>query len=131
MVTLGDGMKLNWMTGTSWVLFGLGAAHIAMGLVRFRLPYAAALAEGWFDRFGASDERRLAFWFTLLGPVLMLCGHLAVRAAAASDTATVGLIGRYLVAAGLAGVLAFPKSPLALLLLVGLVMVACGEGWLV
>lgn len=123
-------MKLSWTVGASWALLGLGAGHIVMGLVRFRAPYAAAWAEGWFDRFGSSDERRLAFWFTLLGPVLMLCGHLAIRAAAQSDAATVGLIGRYMVITGLAGVLAFPKSPLLLLLALGVLMVACGEGWL-
>lgn len=123
-------MRLNWVTAASWALLGLGVAHIAMGVFRFRLPYAAALAEGGFDRFGVSDERRLAFWFTLLGPVLMLSGHLAIRAASALDVATAGLIGRYVLAIGLAGVLAFPKSPLVLLLLVGMVLTACGEGWL-
>ena len=121
---------MNWVTGASWALFGLGLAHIAMGVFRFRLPYAAALAEGGFDRFGVSDERRLAFWFILLGPALMLCGHLAIRAAAISDVATAGLIGRYMLAIGLAGVLAFPMSPLPLLLLVGMVLTACGQGWL-
>jgi len=123
-------MKLTWMAAASWALLALGVAHIAMGVFRFRLPYAAAFAEGGFNRFGVSDERRLAFWFTLLGPVLMLCGHLAIRATAISDTATAGLIGRYVLVAGLAGVLAFPKSPLLLLLLVGWVLTACGEGWL-
>lgn len=123
-------MSISWTKGTAWAVLALGAAHIAYGVVSFRLPFAAALAEGWIARFGVSDERRLAAWFTLFGPVVMLCGHLAVRAAAVDDTATLGLIGKYLLVVAIAGVMAFPKSPLGLLLFVALAMIACSKGWL-
>ena len=123
-------MTLNWKTTAACALLALGILHIAMGLVRFKQPFLAAMSEGLFDTFKADDSRRLAFWFTLHGPVLMLCGHLALRAASSGDVHTLGLMGLYLFVAALLGVLAFPASPLWALLVVAGVLFATGQRWL-
>ncbi|EJE48531.1 hypothetical protein PMI14_07053 [Acidovorax sp. CF316] len=123
-------MTLNWKTAAACSLLALGVLHIAMGLVRFKQPFLAALSDGLLDAFKTDDSRRLAFWFTLLGPVLMLCGHLALRAAANGDVHTLGLIGLYLLVAALVGIAAFPASPLWALLVVAGVLFATGRGWL-
>ncbi len=123
-------MTLNWKTAAAGALLALGVLHIAMGLVRFKQPFLAAMSEGLFDAFKTDDSRRLAFWFTFLGPVLILCGHLALRAASSGDLHTLGLMGLYLFVAALLGILAFPASPLWALLVVAGVLFATGRGWL-
>lgn len=101
-----------------------------MGFGRFKQPFLAALSEGIFDTFKTDDTRRLAFWFTLLGPVLLLCGHLALRAALGRDLETLGLIGLYLLVVAALGIVAFPASPLWALLVVSGLLLAAGRGWL-
>lgn len=123
-------MICNWKTAAAWALIALGFLHIAMGFARFKQPFMAALSEGIFDAFKADDTRRLAFWFTLLGPVLLLCGHLALRAARGGDLETLGLIGLYLLVAAVLGIVAFPASPLWALLVVAGLLFAAGRGWL-
>lgn len=123
-------MISNWKTAAAWALIALGFLHIAMGFARFKQPFMAALSEGIFDAFKADDTRRLAFWFTLLGPVLLLCGHLALRAAQGGDLETLGLIGLYLLVAAVLGIVAFPASPLWALLVVAGLLFAAGRGWL-
>lgn len=123
-------MTLNWKTAAAGALLALGFLHIVMGLVRFKQPFLAAMSDGLLDAFKTDDSRRLALWFTLLGPVLMLCGHLALRAAASGDVHTLGLMGVYLFVAALVGIVAFPASPLWALLVVAGVLFATGRGWL-
>ncbi len=123
-------MISNWKTAAAWALIALGFLHIVMGFARFKQPFMAALSEGIFDAFKADDTRRLAFWFTLLGPVLLLCGHLALRAAQGGDLETLGLIGLYLLVAAVLGIVAFPASPLWALLVVAGLLFAAGRGWL-
>ena len=123
-------MISNWKTAAAWALIALGFLHIAMGFVRFKQPFLAVLSEGIFDAFKADDTRRLAFWFTLLGPALMLCGHLALRAALGGDLETLGLIGLYLLVVAVLGIVAFPASPLWALLVVAGLLFAAGRGWL-
>ncbi|NIA00446.1 DUF6463 family protein [Massilia sp. CCM 8734] len=112
-------------------LFVLGILHILFGVAKFRQALGAAWGEGLFNRFGANDERRLAFWFIAFGPPLVLCGHLAWRAAGAADTASLGLVGIYGFATGAVGIVAFPRSPLWGLVAVSAVLIAIGEGWIV
>ncbi|MDQ1921614.1 DUF6463 family protein [Massilia pseudoviolaceinigra] len=123
-------MGITWKHAAAAALLALGLLHILFGLARFHPALTAALHEGLVNRFGTDDERRLAFWFIAFGPPITLCGHLALRAAAANDLATLGLIGLYGCAIGVAGIVAFPQSPLWGLLAVSIVLVAIGRGWL-
>jgi hypothetical protein len=121
---------MNIKTASAYALLALGVLHIVMGLVRFKQPFLAAMNDGVLNSFKVDDSRRLAFWFTFVGPVLMLCGHLAVRAAAVDDLPTLGLIGAYLFATAVLGVVAFPASPLWALLIVSAMLIAVGRAWL-
>lgn len=121
--------NLSWAHIAAASLFALGPLHMLFGAARFRGPLAAILREGVRNRFG-TDERRLAFWFIAFGPPLTLCGHLALRAADAADLATLGLIGLYGCMTAIAGVIAFPRSPLWGLLAASLALMAVGQGML-
>lgn len=112
------------------VLLISGLLHVIFGLMRFREPLLQAVAEGFVGRFMHSDTRRLAFWFLLVGPMLVLLGQLSLQAIERGDMGQIRTIGGYLLAAGVVGVLAFPKSPLWSLLPPALVFVAAGRGWL-
>jgi hypothetical protein len=98
--------------GVAWTLFILGLAHIVFGVIRFHAPLADAVAAGFIGQFKEPEIRRTAFWFLLCGPLLMLTGHLAIRAVKAGDPALLKIIGAYGVAASIFGIAAFPVSPL-------------------
>ncbi len=115
----------------AWTMFALGVAHIVVGLVFFRQQFATAAGEGWIGCFHGVDSRRLAFWFTVFGPLVMMGGQIAVHAVHAGDLALLKLIGYYLVAIALMGVTALPKSPFWGALLLGPVFIAGGYGWIV
>lgn len=110
----------------AWSLFFLGVAHIAFGIVRFKTPLAAALAAGFFNQFYDPELRRTAFWFIMVGPLLVLVGHIAIRAVAANDHALLTVIGTYAIVASVIGIAAFPKSPLWLLFVVALALIYAG-----
>lgn len=110
----------------AWAVLSLGIAHIVFGLLRFRSPLAAALADGFVGQFAAPEIRRTAFWFLMSGPLFMLIGHLALHAVAAGDLVSLRLIGGYLLLASLVGVAAFPVSPLWGPLLLSLPLLAAG-----
>ena len=112
----------------AWALFALGVIHIIFGVVRFKVPLAEAVSSGFFGRFGAPEIRRTAFWFLMCGPLLMLAGHIAVRAVAEGDFALLKVIGAYGVVAAVIGVAAFPKSPLWALLVLSSLLIAAGYG---
>ncbi|MCY7369286.1 MAG: DUF6463 family protein [Polaromonas sp.] len=112
------------------VLLILGVLHVIFGLVRFRGPLLQAAAEGFVGRFGHSDTRRLVFWFIVIGPMLALLGQVSLQAIERGDLVQIRTIGCYLLATGVLGVLAFPKSPLWSLLPTALVFIAAGFGWL-
>jgi uncharacterized protein DUF6463 len=108
----------------AWAVFAVGVAHIVFGLVRFKAPLAEALAAGFIDQFRHSEARQAAFWFLMCGPLLMLVGHMAVRAVAAGDQAVLRIIGSYALAAAVVGIAAFPKSPLWSLLVLAIALIA-------
>lgn len=108
----------------AWTVFLLGLAHLAFGLIRFKVPLAEALAGGFIDQFRQSEARRAAFWFLMCGVMLMLVGQLALRAVAAGDPGALKTIGYYALAASVVGIAAFPASPLWSLLVLGLVLLA-------
>ncbi len=110
-------------------LVALGVLHVIFGLFRFKAPLREVVSEGFFDRFKMNDTRRLAFWFILVGPLLMLIGQLAVRAVRIGETGMVLTIGLYLFAGAVIGVLAAPKSPLWALFPPAAVFIAAGFGY--
>jgi len=73
----------------AWAVFALGFSHIVFGIVRFRAPLAEAVSSGFVGRFAMPEVRRTAFWFLMCGPLLMLAGHIAVRAVAVGDRKSV------------------------------------------
>lgn len=111
----------------AWSLVVLGVLHIVFGLIRFREPLLEAFGEGFVGRFMQSDTRRLAFWFILVGPLLTLLGQVSLKAIERGDIGQIHTIGAYLLAACVVGVLAFPVSPLWLLLPLALTFVAAGR----
>jgi uncharacterized membrane protein HdeD (DUF308 family) len=116
------------MTKTiAWAVFVLGLAHIVFGVLRFQAPLAEAVAAGFFDQFRETEARRTAFWFLMCGPLLMLVGHLALRAVARGDRAALRVIGSYALVTSLVGVAAFPRSPLWALFVLSLLLVAAGS----
>jgi hypothetical protein len=115
-------------TVLAWAVFILGVTHVLFGVIRFRAPLAEAIADGFYGQFKVPEIRRTAFWFLMCGPLLMLAGHLAIRAAASGDLATLKVVGIYGFVSALVGVAAFPKSPLWALLLLSPLLVAAGYG---
>lgn len=118
------------VVAAAWILFALGVAHIALGLVWFRQPVVDAIGEGFVGKFKKIDSRRLAFWFIIFGPLLMMGGHVAVHAAASSNFDLLKILGFYIFAISLIGVLALPKSPFWAALLLSPIFIAGGYGWL-
>ncbi|OYV02307.1 MAG: hypothetical protein CFE45_00935 [Burkholderiales bacterium PBB5] len=105
-------------------MFILGLAHIAFGLIRFKAPLAEALADGFINQFRHSEARRAAFWFLMCGVLLILVGHLGLRAVAAGDPGALKTIAFYALGASAVGIAAFPASPLWSLLVRGLALLA-------
>lgn len=119
------------LIAAAWTMFALGVGHIVVGLVFFKRQFADAAGEGWIGRFQGVDSRRLAFWFTVFGPLVMMGGQIAVHAVQQGDLALLKLIGCYLAGVALMGVTALPKSPFWVALLLAPVFIAGGCGWLV
>jgi hypothetical protein len=118
------------LLSAAWILFALGIAHIIYGVAWFRFPIKEAIAEGFIGKFTGVDSRRLAFWFTAFGPLLAMGGHVALHAVNAGDYGLIKIIGFYLLAVSIVGVLALPKSPLWAALLLALIFIAAGYGWI-
>lgn len=110
----------------AWSLFILGIAHIVFGILRFKSPLSDAITAGFIGQFAEPELRRTAFWFIMAGPLLVLLGHIAIRAVAADDHALLKVIGAYGLVAAVVGIAAFPKSPLWLLLVVSLALIYAG-----
>jgi hypothetical protein len=113
---------------TAWAILMLGIIHIVFGILRFKAPLTDALLSGFVGRFAEPQIRQTAFWFLMAGPMFMLAGHMAIHAVASGDTALLKIIGIYMLAASIVGVLAFPVSPLWLPLLLSLPLIAAGYG---
>lgn len=113
----------------AWSLFVLGVAHILFGVKRFKAQLAAVVAAGFVGQFSVSEDRRTAFWFLLVGPLLMMAGQVAVHAVATGDMWTFRLLGIYLLVTSSIGVTAFPKSPLWAPFFLSLPFIAVGYGF--
>lgn len=113
----------------AWSLFALGIVHVVFGVLRFKEPLAGAWSDGFVGQFQAPEVRRTAFWFLLVGPLLMFAGQVAVFAVSSGNDGLLRLLGAYLLVTSLAGVAAFPKSPLWAPLVLSLPLLAMGLGW--
>lgn len=113
----------------AWLVVALGVIHCLLGLVRFRRPIAAALGEGLVGRFAGVPERRLAFWFIIFGPLLLMSGHVAVMAATEGNMALLRVVGLYLLAVSVAGTVALPKSPFSVTIFLAAFIVAGTVRW--
>jgi hypothetical protein len=98
--------------------------HIAYAFVKFRGPLLEGASAGVVGQFGTPEVRRTAFWFTMFGPLLMLAGQVALHAAELGDLGLFRLVGAYLLAVSFVGVLALPKSPFLVGLLISSLIVA-------
>lgn len=114
----------------AWLLFALGVGHIIYGLFQFIGPLSEAVAAGFIGQFNKSEIRRTAFWFVIFGPLVMLAGHIAIRAVTAGDLELVRVIGLYALAVSIVGFAAIPKSGFLPSLVVSVFLVAVGFGWL-
>ncbi len=114
----------------AWSLFILGIAHIAYGLLKFKKPLSDALSEGFYNRFEPFDDRKLAFWFVLFGLMLMLAGHAAIHAVTVNDLNIVKIISYYAGVISLIGLIAFPKSPFSVSIVIAILLIAVGYGFI-
>ncbi|PQA77999.1 DUF6463 family protein [Rhodoferax sp. TS-BS-61-7] len=117
-------------TSIAWFTVFLGLGHMAYGVRKYRAPLRAAWASGYIGQFGATEERRTAFWFLIFSPLLVLAGHAALHAAATGDGALLKIVGGYLLLTGVLGAAALPKSPFWAALPAGPLLIAAGYGWL-
>ncbi len=109
-----------------WAVFLLGVGHIVFGVLRFQAPLLAALMDGFIGQFAVPEIRRSAFWFVMVGPLVMLVGHLAIRAVSLGDFKVLKVIGVYMLIFSAVGVAAFPASPLWAPLLLSPLLIASG-----
>lgn len=117
-------------TTLAWLLFALGVGHLGYAFFKFKEPLLAGISAGIVGQFGFPEVRRTAFWFTVFGPLLMFAGQVAVHAASTGDVALYRLVGFYLLAISAVGMLALPKSPFLVGLLISALIVAAGYGFL-
>ena len=112
----------------AWILVVLGLGHITVGVVRFKNALAGAVRAGFVGQFVGHPDRRAAFWFMIFGPLLVMGGHLAIHAVKTADVGLLKIIGFYLLAVGMVGSLALPKSPFWVGLVASSVLIAAGYG---
>ncbi|MGO4273606.1 DUF6463 family protein [Paenibacillus sp. TAF58] len=118
------------MIAAACILLALGIGHIIYGLVWFRKPLSEAFSEGFVNKFKSNESRRSAFWFTIFGPLLTASGHIAIYAANVADRGLILIIGYYLLIISIVGILALPKSPFWVGLILSLIFIAAGYGWI-
>jgi hypothetical protein len=114
----------------AWGIFMLGILHCVVGFVRFRTPIMEALFEGLLGKFQGLDHRRLAFWFMVFGPLLIMAGHVAVVAVEQTNYGLLKILGCYLLVTSALGVIALPKSPFWATLILAPVLIAGGYRWI-
>jgi Family of unknown function (DUF6463) len=104
-------MDTSLLLAASWLILLLGLLHSALGMWMFRRQFSDAAHAGWLGQFAEHADRRVAFWFTLFGPLLAMVGHVALHALTLNDWTQLRLIGGYLLLISILGVMALPKSP--------------------
>ncbi len=86
-----------------------GAAHLALGVVRFRPTLATIARDGVVGVTQGDRERETAVWFLTSGAALLLAGGLARWAQRRTGTLPVAY-GAGLLGLGLAGAALMPRS---------------------
>ncbi|MES2070596.1 MAG: DUF6463 family protein [Pseudomonadota bacterium] len=116
----------------AWVLLFLGVVHTILGFIWFKQTFKEAWLEGLIGKFGLEtlEIRRLAFWFTIVGPLMIMGGNIAIHAGQVGDHALLKIIGFYLFFIAIIGVLALPKSPFWAAMLLCPIFIAGGYGWI-
>jgi hypothetical protein len=112
----------------AWTLFALGLAHIAFGITKFKAPFAAAVSAGFVGQFRSHEDRRTALWFTILGPLFMLAGNVAIHAVKIGDLAQLKIVGFYVLFTSIICVVAVPRSGFWATLIVSPLLIAAGYG---
>lgn len=115
----------------AWALFILGLAHIPFGIMKFKTPFAEAVSGGFVGQFKQHETRRTALWFTALGPLFMLAGHIAIHAVTVNDLALLKITGIYVFVTSIVCVIAVPKSGFWATLLVSPILITAGYGLLI
>jgi hypothetical protein len=113
----------------AWALAVLGIAHIFTGLIWFRQPIGDALKEGGFGKFQGIDSRRLAFWFTIFGVLVMGLGYVAILDVMEANLSQLKIIGFYMLGLSVIGVLTQPRSPFWAALALSPIFIGAGYGW--
>ena len=113
-----------------WTLFALGICHVVYGSIKFKAPLRDAITSGFVGKFSVPEARRSAFWFMMFGPLLMLAGQVTIHAVVINDAYLVRLVGFYLFAVSAVGVVALPKSPFLAGLVISLLLLGVGYGFL-
>jgi Family of unknown function (DUF6463) len=102
----------------------IGIGHSLLGLVLYRAPLAAIAGDGFVATvLPAHVDRQAAFWFVLFGPILVMLGQIVGRAARRDDAGIVRVVGLWLLAAGIVGVVMMPLSGFWTLIAVGILAV--------
>jgi uncharacterized membrane protein HdeD (DUF308 family) len=114
----------------AWAVFFLGLIHIVFGAIRFKAPLADAWAAGFIGQFTTPEIRYTAFWFLMCGPLFMVVGHIAILAVGAGNLKLLKVIGAYMFASSIIGVFAFPVSPLWAPLVLSMLLLASGYGFI-
>lgn len=112
----------------AYLLFAVGIGHMITGLRSYRAPLAAMLREGFINALRPHLERRAAFWFILFSVIFFMAGQITLHAAKTGDTYLLKVIGWYFFAIGAIGVMAMPKSPFWIGLVVSLILLCSGYG---
>ncbi|HTD04455.1 DUF6463 family protein [Undibacterium sp.] len=120
------------VTATAWIIFFLGVIHCIAGVAMFKKPLAEAIQQGFVGKLRGS-EGRLAFWFIIVGPLLMTIGQVAIYASVESNLFLLKLIGYYLASTSIIGVMAFPiaRNGFWVLLVAAPILIASGYGFIV
>lgn len=86
------------------------AGHLVVGAWLFREPLGALLRDGYVGAVNPDPARRLAFWFQLLTPILVLIGLVVSRALETGDTHILAIVGWGLLGLGVVGAAGMPVS---------------------
>jgi hypothetical protein len=105
----------------SRALQALAVAHAGVGVGKYHRQLRGVVDDGVVGALGGDPERRTAFWFLSLSPLLWLTGRLLRDAEATGDHRAQRITGAVLVGTGAVGVGVLPKSPFWALLATGAV----------
>lgn len=107
---------------SGYVLLALGVGHTIIGIVKYRRAIVAWIRDGFFNAATGHNDRLLAFWFLMFGAMLFLLGQITIYAVQTNDTYLLRVLGWYVVAIGVVGATALPRSPFWVAIVLALLM---------